>query len=339
MPLTTSKRPLTNIVLVVLSVTLALLLGEGLARWAGVEPRFGQLLLVRGIATRTVGGVPLWSDAHPRHDADDIRRASDPTAFTILGLGDSIMYGVGQTREATYLEQLRRELAQSSKQRVEILNLAVPGYNTMQENAVYEELDPSVKPDLVLVHYWIDDTHQYRVVGGHVVDVGDISEEDGQLVVRALPLPPPVGDFLLVHSRLYDVLTQVVVAFRREALSDDWTRVTVPLAKIHERARSSGGRLVVLASVGFHTPLPEANGDLPRLLEFAAGRGIEVIDLTGWLQGYRSDEVGMDMCHFNELGHRLIAQRLAGYLLEHDLKPSDESAPRPALDRRVVGAE
>ena len=304
-----------------LSATVALLAAEGLARLAGVGSRFGQLIFVRGVPTRTVGGVPLWSDLHPRYDSKDIQRAaSDPTAFVILGLGDSIMYGVGQPKEATYLERARMELAHRSKRSVEILNAAVPGYNTRQEDAVYEELGARLGANLVLVHYWTDDAYQYRVVGGHVVDLGNISEEYGRLVVRALPLPPPVGDFLLVHSRLYDMLTQAVVAFRREVRNDDWARVAEPLAQIQQRAQRSGGRVVVLASAALDSVLPMPIGDLSRLQEFAAGRGIEVIDLSRWLQGYRSEEIGMDMCHLNAAGHRLIGERLAEYLLERDLK-------------------
>ena len=317
----TRNSALSNIAVAALSAAAALLVAEGIARLAGVGPRFGQLIFVRGVPTRTVDGVPLWDDAEPRCDESDVERAArDPAAFTILGLGDSIMYGVSQTKDATYLEEARRDLAERSKRPVEILNLAVPGYNTAQENAVYREIAPRVKPDLVLVHYWTDDVHQYRVVGGHVVDLGNISEEDGRLVVRAIPLPSQLGDFLLVHSRLYDLLTQVVIALGREDIRDDWSRVAGPLTEIRERAQRSGARLVVLASPLLDGPLPRPNPDLGRLREFAGTNGIEVIDLGGWLQGHRSEEVAIDTCHFSAVGHRLIGERLAEYLLAHDLK-------------------
>jgi lysophospholipase L1-like esterase len=312
---------LTNLALLIGSTTLALFAAEGLARLAGVGPRFGQLLFVRGVATRTVDGVALWDDAHPRSGREDLRRAaSDHNAFAIIGLGDSIMYGVWESKQATYLEQARRLVASRSTRRVEILNLAVPGYNTLQEDAVFKELDERIKPNLVLVHYWVDDVHQYRTVGGYVVDIGNASEEDGRLVVRALPLPPPVSDFLLVHSRLYDMLTQLVVATQRTTAPDDWTRVSQPLADIQERAQRTGGRLVILASPDLSRALPEPLSDLSRLRAFAAGRGIEVIDLTEWVRGFSSKQIGRDMCHFNAEGHRLIGEHLAEYLLEHDLK-------------------
>ena len=53
---------------------------------------------------------------------------------------------------------------------------------------------------------------------------------------------------------------------------------------------------------------------------FAATRGIEVIDVSRWLSGVDSKRIAMDSCHFNAEGHRLVGERLAEYLLEHDLK-------------------
>ncbi|HVM97243.1 MAG TPA: SGNH/GDSL hydrolase family protein, partial [Candidatus Acidoferrales bacterium] len=169
---------------------------EAVLRLAGVESRFGRLLSIRDVPTRNVDGVSIWSSSAPRFTAEDIQRAStnDPATFRILGLGDSIMYGVGQPKDKTYLEQARKNLAGRTRRSVEVLNLAVPGFNTKQEDLVYKELEGQIRPDLVLVHYWGDDGRQYRVVGGYVVDAADISE-DGYLVIRALGLPPRVSDF------------------------------------------------------------------------------------------------------------------------------------------------
>ena len=314
------SRALRNTLLVLGATLFAILAAEALARFIGVGPVFGQLIFVRGVPTRTVDGVPLWDDEHPRYDSEDLRRASNArSAFKILGLGDSIMYGVWQSKQDTYLEQTRRVLAGRSQRAVEILNMAVPGYNTLQEAAVYSEVDDQLKPDLVLVHYWSDDGHQYRVVGGHVVDFGAISD-DGRLVVRALPVPPRLSDFLLVHSRLYDLLTQAVVAYKRKPAPIDSTSVSKPLADIQERAQRAGGRLLVLASPKLDGASPEPTDDLPIVRQFAGARGIEVIDLSEWLHGVPAKQIAIDACHFNAEGHRLVGERLAEYLLQHDLR-------------------
>jgi lysophospholipase L1-like esterase len=312
-------RILQRSILVLAATLVGILLAEGLARLFGLGPIYGRIFSLGDIQTRTVDGVVLWTDRAPRYDDDDIRRAADPATFTVLGLGDSIMYGVGQAKRDTYFEQARRVLAQHSKRQIEMLNLAVPGFNTMQENAAYEEIEDRIKPNLVLVHYWLDDDREYRVVHGYVVDIGDMSA-DGHMVVRALPLPQSLNDFLLVHSSLYDLLTQAVVAHDRNAVRSDPERVHKPLLAIQKRARRAGARVIVLASPELDGPVPRPLQDLPFLRKFAAAHGIEVIDVSQWVRGVESKRIAMDRLHFNAEGHRIVGEHLADYLLEHDLK-------------------
>lgn len=312
------------------SIVVAILLAEAVTRIIGLRPEYGQVISSHGIATRVVDGVPLWNDRIPRADAGDVRRAAaDDTAFTVLGLGDSIMYGVRVEKDQTYLEQARGILARASPRQVEVLNLAVPGYNTRQEDAVYKEVAGQLSPDLVIVHYWDNDVHQYRAIGGHVVDFGDVSA-DGRFVVRALPLPPRLSDFLLVHSRLYDLLTHFAVLRQGATRTNDamaaagaaeWeAAVATPLAAIADRVTSAGGRLLVLASPVLTGPAPQPTADLPKLRALAAARGFEVIDLSTWLNGLDPAQVSLgDGCHFNAEGHRVVGERLAEYLLQHDL--------------------
>lgn len=311
--------------LVVTSIVVALLIAEGLIRLIGLQPQYGLIVPLGDVAVRTLDGVDLWSTHIPRATDADIARAAESDAFTIVGLGDSIMYGAQQAHDETYLEQARKRLAEKGVGQLEILNLAVPGYNTKQEAAVFKELDGRVRPDLVIVHYWGNDVHQYRVVGGYVVDYGDISP-DGRFVIRALPLPPQVSDYLLIHSRVYELLSQFVIQWKRQHFGDEWTNVSVPMAAIHERARNAGARLLILASPDLSGASPRTPVDLKDLKQFADARGIEVIDLTDWVRQRASTEVSYDGVHFNAAGHRIIGERLAEHLLGRDLKDRAPSA-------------
>jgi len=323
------SRAVAKILLVVASTATTIIAAELVARWFNVGSEFVRVNSLSGVPTRTVDGVVLWDDAHPRTSSEDIRRvAAARDAFKIVGLGDSIMYGTDQPKENTYLEHARGVLSTRSERPVEILNLAVPGYNTVQENAVYKEIDGIIQPDLVLLHFWGDDIHQFRVSGGYVVDVGDLSA-DGRLVVRALPVPPRINDFLLLHSRLYDLLTHVVAANRTRGQPPDWTTVSKPLADIHARVQRAGGRLIVLASPQFNGPRPTSPPDLPILRKIASEEGVEVIDLTEWLDGAETKDIAIDTCcHFNAEGHRRVGDHLVEYLLAHDLKPAAGASAR-----------
>ena len=302
------------------ALVVGLLVAEGLMRLLGINPGYGQLLALGDTPIRTVDGIPLWQDHDPRARPEDITRAAAARdAFTVLGLGDSIMYGVGLTKDETYLEQMRRALAGRAARPVEVVNLAVQGYDTLQEDAVHRELGDRLTPNLVLVHYWSDDARLYRAVGGYVVDVGDLSP-DGRLVVRALPIPPAINDFLLVHVRLYQLLTHAVLAYDSRVTSNDWSRVAQPLVALNERVRHAGGRLVVLASPDLTYDAVRANAELPLLRQLAKEHGFEVIDLGAWLDGAPAAAIRIDGCHFNAEGHRVIGEHLAEYLLAHDLR-------------------
>jgi lysophospholipase L1-like esterase len=313
--------------LVATATVVGLLVAEGLTRLLGINPGYDRLIALGETPTRIVDGVVLWQDDEPRASADDVARAAaDHDAFTIVGLGDSIMYGVGQKREQTYLEQARHALAEHGAGAVDVVNLAVPGYNTLQEDAVHRELGDRLAANLVLLHYWSDDARLYRVVGGYVVDVGDMSA-DGRLVVRALPIPPAINDFLLVHSRLYELLTAAVIAHDRRATAAEWSRVSTPLVALQDRVQRAGGRLLVLASPDLAGNVARPNSDLPALRQLGAEHGFEVIDVSEWLKGVGAATIRLDGCHFNAEGHRLLGEQLAQYLLAHDLNPSRSRAP------------
>src|SRR3989442_12735069 len=84
------------------AIVVGLLIAEGIMRLLGMNPGNARLLALGDTPTRTVDGVVLWQDDDPRSGPEDIARAAaDHDAFTVLGLGDSIMYGVGQTKEHT----------------------------------------------------------------------------------------------------------------------------------------------------------------------------------------------------------------------------------------------
>jgi lysophospholipase L1-like esterase len=76
----------------------------------------------------------------------------------IVGLGDSVMFGWGVSEDETYLCRLQNLLAAvAAGDRVEVLNLAVPGYNSSQEAAVLRDVALPLSPDLLLVGYVLND--------------------------------------------------------------------------------------------------------------------------------------------------------------------------------------
>ena len=87
----------------------------------------------------------------------------DEGVFRIVGLGDSSLFGWGVAMEDGSMKVLERLLNDaSSTTRFEVLNFAVPGYNTAIEADVFIEKALAYDPDVALVNF---NTNDYDVPG------------------------------------------------------------------------------------------------------------------------------------------------------------------------------
>ena len=72
----------------------------------------------------------------------------------IVGLGDSIMFGQGALGDSIYLTHLEYNLNHTHKNNsIEIINMAVPGYNTAMEVETLKEKGLAFKPDIVILGF------------------------------------------------------------------------------------------------------------------------------------------------------------------------------------------
>ena len=72
--------------------------------------------------------------------------------FRIVGIGDSVMFGWGVDEAETYLSRLEHDLGtRFPDRRFEAWNLAVPGYNAVQEVAALGDKIDALDPDLLVV--------------------------------------------------------------------------------------------------------------------------------------------------------------------------------------------
>jgi hypothetical protein len=82
-------------------------------------------------------------------------RAKSHNIFRLVGVGDSVMWGWRVSDDEYYLALLQPYLNQSSPDDYnwEIINTAVPGYNTVMEVETFKEKGLHYHPDLVIVGY------------------------------------------------------------------------------------------------------------------------------------------------------------------------------------------
>lgn len=81
--------------------------------------------------------------------------------YRILGIGDSFTFGVGVKDADTFLSRLQLQLnaTGTGKERFQVLNAGVQGYNTRDEVLYLERRWLALDPDLVLIIFYINDAY------------------------------------------------------------------------------------------------------------------------------------------------------------------------------------
>ena len=105
-------------------------------------------------------GQPIVLNSQGLHDYEYSLR-KEPGTIRIVGLGDSSLFGWGVPFEDGTLKVLERRLNEESRaQKFEVINFAVPGYNTAIEAEVFVRKCLEYAPDLVLLSF---NTNDYDV--------------------------------------------------------------------------------------------------------------------------------------------------------------------------------
>ena len=99
-------------------------------------------------------GVGVRTNSHGMRGRE-FSVAKPAEVFRIAGLGDSVMFGWGVAEEDTYLRVLEQRLgpAVSGGRQIEVLNFAVPGYNTVMEVSAFRDKVLDFSPNLVVIHF------------------------------------------------------------------------------------------------------------------------------------------------------------------------------------------
>jgi len=265
-------------------------------------------------------------------------------AFRILSLGDSYAFGWGVKAEECYTRRLEVLLSErSALSRIEVINAAVPSYASWKERLLLDRLYEKLSPDLVICQ---------------VAD-NDLVRSPAQMKSFDQSVPRWVKK-VLRNSRLFAMTrafyleggsgVQSVLAGdsernRRLSREQFWefmesTVTEVDSGLVHDRARlasyvddyaamqtHSGRRLVCLILPNRYQIY--AGGYLSigyKWLERALQEeSIPALNATEYLRRNRETELCLEDTHPNSLGHYLIADTLANYLIGSGFLP-----PAPA---------
>jgi len=228
----------------------------------------------------------------------------------VVSLGDSFAWGVGVERDDAYPQRLERALGERrAGERWEVVNLALPGMNTVDEAA---QLDPeglAYAPDVVLLGYVLNDSEDAAAAERRRAREWGRGPELGPLARSALVR-------LVAHRLWATAENRSRVAGYLSMFEDGasgWQASRQALARMGARCREAGIPFVVAIFPLFGNPLDDRypfEAIHAKVAAAAAAAGAHVVDLLPVFRGLRSEALvvgGADDEHPNEVAHRIAA--------------------------------
>lgn len=316
-----------EILLLILSVTFFLGVAEAAARLLGLG------------TPRSTGYAPVNTNRRAMRPQNsrayrDLERslAKPPAMRRVLSLGDSFAWGASVEFEDAYPQRLERALTRRRKEAWEVVNLALPGLNTVDQAAQLEQEALAYHPDVVLLGYVLNDSE-------------DSAAAEARRAVDWAQAKSPRGG-VLEHSALFRMVQTRIWATtenRRRitgyksmyaAAAPGWIAGRKALKAMGGLCRERGVPFVVAVFPLFGNPLDEGYPfpDIhAKVSDAAAAAGAKVVDLLAAYRGLRWELLvvdGTDDEHPNEIAHRIAAGVLLHALDE--VVPWTTGGPRKA---------
>jgi hypothetical protein len=253
----------------------------------------------------------------------------------VLSLGDSFAWGASIEFEDAYPQRLERGLVRRRHESWEVVNLALPGMNTVDEAAKLESEGWPYNPDAVLVGFVLNDSEDEDAAEAR--RAADWAEDRQQKHA-----PPSLLDrsavFRTLRTRIWATLeNRRRITGYKSMYADSapgWIAAQQALRRMGAACRERGVPLVVAIFPLFGNPLderypfPEIHA---KVAEAARAAGAKVVDLLPSYRGLRWDILvvdGVDDEHPNEIAHRIAADAVL-HALDDVIPAGDAGGTNP----------
>ena len=272
----------------------------------------------------------------------DLERTVEKPAGTkrVVSLGDSFAWGASVEFEDAYPQRLERSLTRRRRENWQVVNLALPGMNTVDEEGQLRTEGLAYGPDVCLLGFVLNDSEDAAAAETRrVADWTEAKRQTPGLLSRS-------ALFRMIKTRLWATAeNRRRITGYKSMYADDapgWIAARLALKQMGALCRERGVPLVVVIFPLFGNPLddrypfPEIHA---KVSQAAAEAGAKVLDLLPVYRGLRWDLLvvdGVDDEHPNEIAHRIAASAILHALDDvvpwtHDGPPPDEIAlPLPS---------
>jgi hypothetical protein len=318
---------LARLSLVLLSVTVGVIAGEGMARWflRDVTTVFDTRYFP---SVRWYGAGPIAYNSWGFRERE-LSGAPRGEAYRIAAIGDGFLHSQGIADEDLLTRALERELnKRSSGRRFEVLNFSHAGAQTEDETGYLVDRALEVEPDYVLLQWFINDSETDRRWRTPTLDLPWVDLIEGSLGVsfrRELR-----GRSALFYSVAHwigaigtrrgwlETYEQHMTARLSDDDGEDARAARAALSRFVSTARSHGLPVGVVA----FPILTEVHGSpenyplgflIDRVIGFCAEEGLRCLDVRQVLAGHapaRSLWINRLDGHPGPLANRLVAEAL-----------------------------
>jgi hypothetical protein len=320
----TSRR--AEILLLAATVIAFLLMGEVAVRLLGAD------------RPKPTGYAPVNTNRRAMRPQNsrgyrDLERTIEKPAGVkrVVSLGDSFAWGASVEFEDAYPQRLERALTRRRREPWQVVNLALPGMNTVDEEGQLRTEGLAYGPDVCLLGFVLNDSEDEQAAEARrVADWAEARRQTpGLLGHSAL--------FTMIKTRLWATAeNRRRITGYKSMYADDapgWIAARRALKQMGALCRERGVPLVVAIFPLFGNPLderypfPEIHA---KVAQAAAEAGAKVLDLLPVYRGLRWDILvvdGVDDEHPNEIAHRIAASAILHAL--DDVVPWTQGGPPP----------
>ena len=235
--------------------------------------------------------------------------AKPPGVRRVVSLGDSFAWGASVEFEDAYPQRLERGLSRRRRETWEVVNLALPGMNTVDHAAQLADEGMAYGPDVVLLGYVLNDSEDSQAAEARRAIDWSQPKERGLLEHSAL--------VRLVRGRLWATAeNRRRVSGYKSMYADTapgWVAGRKALKTMGALCRERGVPFVVAIFPLFGNPMDDRYPFAEihaKVSEAATEAGAKVVDLLPAYRGLRWELLvvdGVDDEHPNEIAHRIAA--------------------------------
>jgi GDSL-like Lipase/Acylhydrolase family len=270
----------------------------------------------------------------------DLERAvaKPPGVKRLLSLGDSFAWGASVEFDDTYAQRVARALERRRPgERWEVIQLALPGMNTVEQASQLVEEGLAYGPDVVVLGYVLNDSEDENAAEERRARDWVQEKRERKSKVRRFLNQSVL--YRLVAGRIDATLEnrRRLSAYRSQFAAGypGWIASQKALKLMGGACREKGIPFVVMIFPLFGQPLDDSYPftEIHALVVHAAGEaGARVLDLLPLYRGLRWDVLvvdGADDEHPNEIAHRIAAGALMHALDDVLTGPTPETSPTP----------